>query len=302
MRNRLRVLGAGFTKGAKSVVVGAYRHDCLGLAAQIAYSALFSIFPFLLFLRSLMAYFPFSERLGNRLLDGLAELISTDSRLYQIVADNIFAEVNASSVSLLSVGVILTVWSASGAVMALIKAVNRAYGLTETRSWQRRRLTAVGLAVAGAVLIPAGLLLVVFGSWVGRLIGQEFGGGSVLHGLWIGLRWPVLLILLVLALGVFYHFAPNARQPWYSVIPGAVFAVGAMIGASLLLSWFLSQSVFQVQGLTYGVIGTVMVLVFWAFLIGLMALIGGEINAVVGGKNDISMVERNALVESSDDK
>jgi len=163
--NRLRRLGAALVRGAKEVADGLYRHDCLGLASQVAYSSLFSLFPFLLFLRALTAYIPATAHLTDWLLSGLSNLITTDSRLYQIVEENVFNELGpTSSATLLSIGLVLTLWSASGAVMTLIKAVNRAYGLEETRSWYRRRPMAAGLAIAGAIVIPAGILLLVFGS------------------------------------------------------------------------------------------------------------------------------------------
>ncbi|MBN1632047.1 MAG: YihY/virulence factor BrkB family protein [Thermoleophilia bacterium] len=277
----IRRFCAGFWKGAKAVVDGLYRHDGLGLAAQVAYSTLFSLFPFLLFLSALTAYIPATADLGDWVLGGLGDLVGTDSLLYQIMDENVFNLVGATNATLLSVGLVLTLWSASGAVMTLIKAVNLAYGLKETRSWFHRRPMAAGLAVAGAILIPAGILLLVFGSWLGDVIGREFGYDSLLHSLWVGFRWPVVFVLLVGVLGAFFYLAPSVRQKWYSVLPGALFAVGAIIGASVGLSWFLSQSVFQVRWLTYGVIGTAIVLLFWAFLMGLMVLAGGEINAAV---------------------
>jgi membrane protein len=268
--------------GTKRVADGIYRHDCLGLAAQIAYSFLFSVFPFLLFLRSLVSYFPGAGRIGDMLLSGLADLVTTDSRLYQIVESSIFMEVDAASTTFLSLGIVLTLWSASGAVMTLIKAVQRAYGLEETRSWHRRRLMAVAIAVVGAVVIPVGVLLIVFGSWIGTQIGEHVGSGSFWYGLWVGLRWPVVVLLLVGLVGGFLHAAPSHKPRWHAVLPGAVFAVAAAIGASLAFSWFLTQNVFQVRWLTYGAIGTAIVLLFWAFLLGLTVLVGGEINAVVG--------------------
>jgi membrane protein len=117
-----------------------------------------------------------------------------------------------------------------------------------------------------------------------------------------------VFVLLVGALGAFFYLAPSVRQKWYSVLPGALFAVGAIIGASVGLSWFLSQSVFQVRWLTYGVIGTAIVLLFWAFLIGLMVLAGGEINATVrsavAGRRHSGVAPDAAegLVESPDDE
>lgn len=285
MANKLtRVCGltiCSFWSGTKRVADGLYRHDCLGLAAQIAYSFLFSIFPFLLFLRSLVSYFPGASRIGDMLLSGLADLVTTDSRLYQIVESSIFKEVDAASTTFLSVGIVLTLWSASGAVMTLIKAVQRAYGLEETRSWYRRRLMAVAIAVVGAVVIPVGVLLIVFGSWIGMQIGDRLGYGSFWHGLWVGLRWPVVVLLLVGLVGGFLYTAPSRKPKWHAVLPGAAFTVAAAIGASLAFSWFLTQNVFQVRWLTYGAIGTAIVLLFWAFLLGLTVLVGGEINAAV---------------------
>jgi membrane protein len=279
--SRLRRCGAGLARGIKQIFWGLYRQDCLGLSAQVAYSALFSLFPFLLLLNALVAYVPGGDRVGDWLLGGVRNLVSVDSRLYEIVRENVFFEVGALSHTLLSVGIILTLWSASSAVMVLLKAVNRAYELEETRSWQKRRGMAVGWALAGAVVIPVGILLLVFGSRVGRFIAERRGFGSALYLLWIGLRWPVVIVLLVGVLGVFFRHASSVRQRWYAVLPGSLFSVAAIIGMSVGLSWFVSQSMMQVRWLTYGTIGTVIVLLFWAFLIGLMVLIGAQINAVM---------------------
>jgi membrane protein len=242
---------------------------------------LFSLFPFLLLLNALVAYVPGTDQMTDWLLAGLRDLVSTDSRLYEIVQENIFFKVGALSATLLSVGVILTLWSASGAVMVLIKAVQRAYGLEETRSWQRRRSVSVLWAIAGAVVIPLGVLLMVQGGRIGELIADRAGVYSVGHLLWIGFRWPAAVVVLVGLLGVFYRHGSSMRHKWYGVLPGAAFAVAGIIAVTEALSWFVSQNIYQVRWLTYGVIGTVIVLLFWAFLVGLMVLIGAHVNAVV---------------------
>ncbi len=268
-------------RGAKQVFWGLYRQDVLGLSAQVAYSALFSLFPFILLLNALVAYIPAGEQIGDSLLAGLRNLVSVDSRLYEIVSDNVFFEVGGLSATVLSLGVILTVWSASGAVMVLLKAVQRSYGLKETRPWHKQRSLAVAWALAGLIIIPIGVLLLVFGQQIGDFIGERTGVHSWVHLLWIGLRWPVVLILLMTMLGVFYRYGSSVRHPWYAVALGASFAVVSIVGVTQGLSWFLTQKVITVRWLTYGVIGSVIVLLFWAFMIGLMILIGAQINAVV---------------------
>ena len=278
----LKRVFVGLGRGIKAIFWGLYRQDCLGLAAQVAYSALFSLFPFLLLLNALVAYVPGGDRVGDWLLGGLRNLVSIDSRLYEIVKENVFFEVGALSATLLSLGVILTLWSASGAVMVLLKATQRAYELEETRSWQRRRSVSVLWAVAGAVVIPVGVLLLVFGHWIGDAIAERAGTYSAAHILWIGLRWPVVFVLLVGVLAVFFRHGSSVKHKWYGVLPGSVFSVAGIMAVSVGLSWFLGQRIYEVRWLTYGVIGTVIVLLFWAFLIGLMVLIGAQVNAVVG--------------------
>jgi membrane protein len=310
MRSRLRIVysrvvgvSRGLLAGAKGVVGGLYYHDCLGLSAQVAYSVLFSLFPFLLIVNAVVSFVPGGqEAVGHWLLGGLAGLVSTDSRLYEIVKQDVLGEAGALSATLLSLGVVLTLWSASSAIMVLLKAVNRAYGLEETRSWQKRRVMAIVWSIAGAVVIPAGVFLLVFGSWVGDRIGQEAGFDSGWHTLWVGLRWPVVFVLLVGALGLFLYLAPSRRQRWYTVVPGALFSVAAIIGVSAALSWFVSQSVMQVRWLTYGAIGTVIVLLFWAFLVALVVLVGGEINAAVHRAIVTRKGRRDDLVESQHDE
>lgn len=308
----LKRVGAGLGRATKDVFWGLYRQDALGLASQVAYSSLFSLFPFLLLLNALVGYIPGANRVADWLLAGLRDLVSVDSRLYDIVKENIFYQVGSLNITFLSVGVVLTLWSASGAVMVLLKAIQRAYGLDETRSWQKRRFLAVVWAVAGVVIIPLGVLLLVFGRQIGNLIAKRAGEYSWFHVLWIGLRWPVVLLLLVGMLGVFFRYGSSVRHKWYGVLPGAVFSVGAIVGVTEAFSWLLSQEIFVVRWLSYGVIGTVIVLLFWAFLIGLMMLIGAQVNAVVcraverkrglraGG--DVSEASDDQLIESPHDE
>ncbi len=303
VRSKLVDLGRGLVSGAKGVVGGLYYHDCLGLSAQVAYSVLFSLFPFLLIVNAVVSFVPGGqESVGHWLLGGLAGVVNTDSRLYEIVKQDVLNEAGALNVTLLSLGVVLTLWSASSAIMVLLKAVNRAYGLEETRSWQKRRFMAIVWSLAGAVVIPAGVFLLVFGSWVGDRIGEEAGFDSGWHSLWVGLRWPVVFVLLVGALGLFLYLAPSRRQHWYTVVPGALFSVAGIIGASMALSWFVSQGMWQVRWLTYGAIGTVIVLLFWAFLIALVVLAGGEINAAVHRALVARKGRTGDLVESQHDE
>lgn len=258
-----------------------YRDDCLSLAAQIAYYALFSLFPFLLFLRALVPHVPGAGGLAPTILEGLATLVGTDSRLYEIVRGTIVEQIQTGSPALLSLGVVLTLWSASSGFSVLIKAVNRAYGIRDSRSWYHRRGLALLLTVALALLIPAAVTLLVLGPRFGRTLAEITGAGGFLDVAWRALRWPLAFGFLAAGTALVYFLAPDTKLRWHWLIPGSLFAVAAIVLSSLAFSWFLGSGVFQVKWLTYGAIGTVIVLLFWLYMISFAILVGAEINSAL---------------------
>lgn len=272
--SRLRRLGAETLRGT-------WRDDCLGLSAEIAYFGLFSLFPFLLFLRSLVPYTPWSEKLVDAGLEALATLVSPGSELYSIVADNVIFQVRTANQTLLSIGALLTLWSASSVFAVLIKALNRAYGLEETRSWYRRRGLAVVLTLVMLLLVPAGFSLLLVGPFMGRLIGRYVGGAQGFETVWGFVRWPLVFVFLAGALAIVYYYAPNTRQRWHWLTPGSLVAVAAVVVESLCLSWALGSDLLRPQWLTYGAIGAAIIIVFWFYLIGFSVLVGAEVNAAV---------------------
>jgi len=287
MGSRARGYSSVVLSAVRGVVWGVRRDDCLGLAAEIAYYGLFSLFPFLLFLRSLVPYLPGREQVVVRLAEGLGALISTDSRLYQIVDENVVQQLHTQNNALLSVSVVLTLWGASTGFNILIKALNRAYGLTDTRSWYHRRLLALLLTIAAAVFIPTAVTVVVlgprFGEFAANLVGVD-----VVDLAWRLLRWPVVMAFLLLAMALIYRLAPDGsggrRWRWFS--PGGIFSVVAIIATSVGFSWFLTLDVFELKWLTYGAIGAVIVILFWFYMMGLAVLVGGEINAVTDSRRE----------------
>ena len=93
--------------------------------------------------------------------------------------------------------------------------------------------------------------------------------------------WSALIMsaLLLLGLEVIYYFGPNVKQQWRWITPGAAFAVMAFIVVSLLFSYYLRFA--PSYSATYGSLGAVIVLMLWLYLIGVVALVGGEINSEI---------------------
>lgn len=265
-----------FTDFVKKVVQEIQDDGCTGRAAQLAYYFLFATFPFLLFLTTLLGYVPIPD-LMEKIMALLSGLLP--SQVATLIQDNVRNLVTNQRGGLLSFGIVAALWTASNAVMAIIDGLNQAYDVHEGRPFWKTRGTAMLLTIGLSVFVVLSMVFLIFGPQIGAWVASQIGLGEVFKTLWNILRWPVIVVLLVLAMAIVYYFAPDVEQKWKWLTPGSAFAVLATIATSLGFSYYVNN--FGSYDETYGSIGAVIVLLTWLYLSGLFILIGGEINAVV---------------------
>ena len=258
--------------------------DCLGRAAQLAYYFLFALFPFFLFLTTLLGYLPIPDLL-DRLLEMLGQMLPAEG--LRLVQDNIRQLVTGQRGGLLSFGILAALWTSSSALTAIIDSLNRAYDVEEGRPFWKVRLIAMGITIGLSTFIVGALVLLTFGPQLGRWVADLVGLGRVFEVTWNLVRWPVILGLLVVAIALLYYFAPDVEQEWMWITPGSACAVLGWLLASLGFAFYVNR--FGSYNATYGSIGAVIVLLTWMYVTGLFILIGGEINAeiehaAIGGK------------------
>jgi membrane protein len=173
----------------------------------------------------------------------------------------------------LVISLALALWSASGATGNLITAVNVAYDEKDQRNFVKKRGLALFLT-AGAIIVfvVTASLVAVFPAVANALnIGGFFRVGLE------GLRWVVLLVVLMAALAVLYRLAPDRDDPkfkWTSV--GAIAAVVIWVVASIAFSIYVS---FGSYSKTYGALAGIVILLMWLWLSLVAVLLGAEINA-----------------------
>jgi membrane protein len=195
------------------------------------------------------------------------------------VQDHVRTLVSQQHGGLLSFGIIAALWTASSAILAISTTLNRAYNVEESRPWWKVRGIAILLVIGLSLFMIAATVLLIFGPQLGSWIANGIGLGDVFALTWNILRWPVSIMLLMLGLAILYYVAPDVEQRWYWVTPGSVIAVVGWIIASLSFSYYVTN--FASYNVTYGSIGTVIVLLTWLYLTGLFILIGGEVNAEI---------------------
>lgn len=260
----------------KRVLHDTLADDMMGIAAELAYYFLFSLFPFLLFLAALLAYVPIPDLLQH-IMNALAQFAPKD--VLTLLQSHVRQVVTNQHGGLLSFGIIFSLWTAASALRATADGLNRAYGVNEGRPLWKVYLMSILVTIALAVMLLASILLLMFGPQLGHWIANLADLGSAFDLTWNILRWPVIVLLMVIATALVYYFAPDVEQDWKWLTPGSVFAVVAWIIASIAFSYYVNN--FGSYNKTYGSIGAVIVLLTWMYLTALFLLVGGEINAKI---------------------
>ncbi|MEJ2435820.1 MAG: YihY/virulence factor BrkB family protein, partial [Pseudolabrys sp.] len=241
----------------------------LSLAPGVVFYGLLALFPAITALVSSYALFADPATITGH----LATLKSVlPQGAYGIIDQQVtrIASTTTGDLSLAFFGSLaIALWSANSGLKAIIDALNIVYGVKEWRSFIRLNVvslimtagTIVGLllAMAAVVAVPIVLSYLPLGSW----------GAAIMA--W--LRWPALLLLVMLGLALLYRFGPNRDNPrWEFLSPGAVFAAAAWLAGSALLSWYLSN--FADYGATYGSLGAAIGLMMWLWMSAIVVLLG----------------------------
>nr|WP_194241281.1 YihY/virulence factor BrkB family protein [Bacillus fonticola] len=249
------------------------RDDVFGLAAQLSYFFLLSLFPLLIFLVTLLTFLPIS---ANDLLNVIRDFAPGDS--LALIEENLRDILSKNNGGLLSFGVLATLWSGSNGISAIVKNLNRAYGVEENRPFWKVRGTSVILTIAMIFVVVIALLLPVFGKQIGLFAAMQFGISDEFLIIWNAVRWVVSALIIFLVFVGLYFLAPNFRLHIRDTLGGAFLATVGFVLVSFLFSYYVGN--FGNYSTTYGSIGGIIVLMIWFYLSGIILLIGGEWNAL----------------------
>jgi membrane protein len=252
------------------------RNQPSDLAAQLAYFALLAIFPFAMFLLTVIGYLPL-HGLDQQVMSAIYAVMPPEAAK---LCDHTLHEILGKQRGwLLWTTLIFSIWTASGGTSGLITALNRAYDVSETRAAWRVKVRALAVTLGGVLTIIVATTAMMVGPGLVRDIMSFFGLGGAFDELWKFLRWPVVILAMMSMLACVYYFLPNVKQPFRFITPGSVVAVLAWLAASVGFRLYVSH--FASYAKTYGALGTVIVLMVWLYISGLMVILGGEINAIL---------------------
>jgi membrane protein len=260
----------------------------LALAGQLAYLFILFLFPFLIFLLTLVGIVVNDP---ETILEDLARRMQSfwPQETVELIREYLDRSAKSTSLATFFSSVLFTLGVGSAAAEAISNAANRFYGVQETRSFWKVRGVAI-LLIFGFSLVIAALAFMVLSPQTGAYLQKALVLPNIFLSFWILLGWLLTFLAVTLALDVLYYLAPNADMPFRWVTPGGFMAAILLLVANQIMRFFVAD-VFHYDQL-YGQLGAGIVLLTWLYVIGLVVLVGIQMNAVLA-----QMVEEHEYTE-----
>ena len=255
----------------------AFEHDAFAVAKGAAFSAIFTLFPAVLLVASVLSEShttaAFVREIGHALGRILPE--GTRSSILQY-----FSGTKPATARFLITIAAITLWTGSGVMISWMEGFRNAYQMPKVWGLVKERMIAFLLVVLAGIPMVFASFLLVFGNqieaWLVYHVGHELG--PYVLGLWTALRWIIAALTSVAVIGLIYHHGVPRTQPWHRVLPGAALATVTWFGSTLIFGVYLRH--FANYDVIYGSVATAIALLIWLYIVSMVMLIGAEFNAV----------------------
>jgi membrane protein len=250
--------------------------EAMPLAGNIAFRMVFSAFPFLIFLTAIAGF------LGSEVW-----VEHTVQLLLSVAPDNVVAPMareirsilTVPRVDLLSIGALLTIWSAMAGVDSVRVGLNRAYDVTETRkSWQLYLLSILCVIGSAVLFLALSLLVVVYPVFV-RIVTAVTGNFPSQFSSIEQWRYPLAVLLMLVGVHAAHRVLPAKRLSFRHVLPGVWFTVLCWMVMAYAFSVWLTR--FNSFTSTYASLSGVFIIMFFIYMAALVLIAGGELNRVL---------------------
>lgn len=250
--------------------------DCFDLAAQMAFYFVLSAVPFFLVLAAIVGWLP-SSTLWQSLVKWMTAYLPQGSRglLFSVTLDLMH-----ESKKFLSVGLLVTIWSASSGFVSLMEALTVAHGAKETRSFWKKRVIAIAATLVSVVFFVISFSLTLAGHDVATAISYGYRNSGLMDSkVFFGIvRGVANVILILFGMNFANYFLPNVRLPWRWFTPGTSFVVLTLVLAPITFDFYLEHA-YSLK--VYGALAGIIIFMVWIYIASLVVLIGAETDTAI---------------------
>jgi membrane protein len=261
-------------------------NEIMTRAAAVSFYAMLALVPFLALILTLIVQL-LPDVTGLTGAKGIGDLTAAELdrtlkqsfpvEAYRVVHDQIvhLQRQKQPPLGLLLVGLGVTVWLASSLFVAIIDAMNRICGVTESRSLVKIRLVAIAMTCVQAVILVGSLLAIVLWPQIVAWVGLSAPAVAVATVV----QWAVVVVVVLLSFALSLYVAPDADQRWEWITPGSLLGTAVFLTSSFGFRLYVQH--FANYDKTYGSLGGVMVLLFWFWISSLVLLSAAQMNKVI---------------------
>jgi membrane protein len=247
----------------------------LVLSGYIAFTAFFSLFPFLIFLAALAGFLGTRET-AHELIEAMFRFMPAD--VAETLAPAVRQVLGSRQGGLLTFGILATLWFASNGFEALRAGLNRAYGVVEQRAIWWLRLQSIAFVIGGSLIIFFLSLAVILGPLVWRVLGANVDQLLETSPVFGTARYVVAAALLLGSLLLLHRWLPNTRQAFARILPGVCATTVLWLLGAGLFSWYVGH--LADYAVFYGSLGGVAITLMFFYISAILFIFGAELNAV----------------------
>ncbi len=267
-------------------IKGFTKVNLIDRAASVAFNVFLSIFPFILFLFTLLPYMPL-HGVTNVILEGLQTILPPGT--YEKAAETIEEIMSVQRGGLMSLGLLLAFYFSTSAVSSFFRSFNlgdESYGKI---SFIKEQIYSIIVTMMFVGLIIISIVLIMLGN---NIVPKEISENtSAVYRLFINvLRWIIIIFALVVAISILYHFGNPRRKRFRLFSPGTLLFTGMFIVGTVAFNYYISN--ISSYNILYGSIGALLIFLIWVYFNCILILIGYELNkSITKAQSETLMLE-----------
>ena len=252
-------------------------------AKSVTYSLFSAIFPLLIFGFSLIPFVPIPG-FQDTLMGVITEMMPP--AIYEVFFDTISDTILNPSGTLLSFGIITSLFFASNGILAIIEAFNASFHHVDRRNLVSKRLISIAMVLILCTLIVAAMTVIIGGSkYIDHLATHHttIADSTFWYGCLHIAKWLIIVLLYFMAISFLYYLAPSKKSRYKFISPGAILATIVQILCSSGFSFYLNN--FANYNKIYGSLGTIIIVLMLLYLTSISLILGFELNlSIMSGK------------------
>lgn len=249
-------------------------HKIAYTGGQLAYFFILSIFPFLIFFNAVIASLDIPQETAISFFKPLfpVQIVSLITSYIEYIG-------NESSVTLLSFGIVIALFSASKSVRSLINAFDMAYGIKKPRKFVVNTLFSMLYILIFAVLLALCIIIVALGNDFISTVLADIPIVFAFLDIIAFFRWILMSAILFIILSLVYKFVPSVKVRFRDTIPGTLFSIVAFLLLTGLFSFYVNNLMSSLS--LYGSLSAIILLMFWLYFAGIIIVMGAELNKII---------------------